>query len=335
MTRPRQIIPGRSYLLSRRCSQRQHLLRPGAYVDEIFLYCLGASLTRYDVTLHGYIAMSNHQHLLVRDNCGELPRFYAQFNNLVAKALNRHWGRWENLWAPGKPSVVRLIDAQDRFDKLVYLLANPVAAHLVEEAADWPGASSLSQHFSAETRRIMRPDGYFRENGPMPSEVELAVAPVDGFEHLQRTEWMALLRSALRAEEQRARDERAAKKLVVLGRQAILSVAPTFRPDTLEPRRRLSPEVACRDPERRAEALSSLSGFRAAYKGAVRRLRAGERDVVFPEGAYRIRTLGIASPPTERPDGPAAVGAGRARRRFPARPCSTQSDDDANRNDPG
>ncbi|MDB5218373.1 MAG: hypothetical protein JWO86_6300 [Myxococcaceae bacterium] len=273
-------------------------MRPGAHVEQIFLYCLGASLMRYDVTLHGYMAMSNHQHLIVRDNGGEVPGFYAHFNNLVARALNRHWGRWENLWAPGKPSVVHLVDAQDRFDKLVYLLANPVAAHLVDQAMEWPGASSLSQHFSGEPRRILRPAGFFRDNGTMPADVEVAVAEIDGFEHLERSEWSALLRGALRVEERRARDERTARKLGVLGRAAVLSVEPTHRPDTIEPRRKLSPDVACRNPERRKGELLALSGFRAAYRGALRRLRAGERDAVFPLGAYRIRRLGIGSSKT-------------------------------------
>ena len=68
MTVARQVIAGRTYLISRRCTQRQLLLRPDPQVEQIYLYCLAEAALRYDITLHGFIALSNHQHLLVRDN---------------------------------------------------------------------------------------------------------------------------------------------------------------------------------------------------------------------------------------------------------------------------
>ena len=75
MTIARQVVAGRTYLISRRCTQRQLLLRPDGTVEQIYLYCLGEAAQRYDVTLHGFIAMSNHEHLLVRDNHGNFPSF--------------------------------------------------------------------------------------------------------------------------------------------------------------------------------------------------------------------------------------------------------------------
>ena len=39
-----------------------------AHVEQIYLYCLGEAAQRYEITIHGFIAMSNHQHILVRDN---------------------------------------------------------------------------------------------------------------------------------------------------------------------------------------------------------------------------------------------------------------------------
>jgi hypothetical protein len=57
---------------------------------------------------------------------------------MVAKSINALRGRWENFWATEQPNAVYLVGAEDRFDKLVYLLANPVADHLVERVSDWP-----------------------------------------------------------------------------------------------------------------------------------------------------------------------------------------------------
>jgi len=38
MSRPRQIIPGQTVFVTRRCSQRQFLLKPGKTVNQVFLY---------------------------------------------------------------------------------------------------------------------------------------------------------------------------------------------------------------------------------------------------------------------------------------------------------
>jgi hypothetical protein len=144
MTITRQVIAGRTYLISRRCTQRQFLLRPDPDVVEIYLYCLGEAATRYGVTLHGFIAMSNHQHIVLRDNVGNFPEFLAHLNKMIAKAMNARLGRWENFWATEQANAVYLVEAADRFDKLVYVLANPVTHHVVDRVTDWPGASSWS-----------------------------------------------------------------------------------------------------------------------------------------------------------------------------------------------
>ena len=297
MTLPRQVVAGRTYLTSRRCTQRQHLLRPDARVEQIYLYCLAEACQRYNITLHGFIAMSNHQHLLVRDNLGNYPEFFAHFHKMTAKALNAHWGRWENLWATEQPNAVYLVEAQDRFDKLIYLLCNPVADHLVERVAEWPGASSFGQHLRGTTRTIKRPRGFFREDGPMPHEVTLRIEPIDGFEHLAAKEWTDKVAAAVRAEEDAAKAQRAKTGRRVLGRKAVLGTAPTSRPRTVEPRRKLRPHVACRNTERRRQELSALRGFRKAYRDARLRWIAGDRRGVFPEGTYRFAAFGVRCQP--------------------------------------
>ncbi|MBK6696367.1 MAG: hypothetical protein IPG50_29875 [Myxococcales bacterium] len=78
----------------------------------------------------------------------------------------------------------------------------------------------------------------------------------------------------------------------MLGRKAVLGTAPTSRPRTVEPRRKLRPHVACRDKERRVHELSALRGFRKAYRDARLRWIAGE-STVFPEGTYRFAALGV------------------------------------------
>ncbi len=293
MTLPRQVIAGRTYLISRRCTQRQHLLRPDRHVEQIYLYCLGEAAQRYAVTLHAFIAMSNHQHLIVRDNRGNFPEFLAHFHKMVAKAVNAHRGRWENLWATEQPNAVYLVEAHDRFDKLVYLLSNPVVDHLVERLAEWPGASSYGQHLRGAPRAVRRPRGFFREHGPMPDEVTLRLEPLDGFEHLAPSEWAARIASAVRAAEANAMAVRARTGRRVLGRKAVLRAEPTSKPGSVEPRRQLRPHIASRSPERRRHELQALRAFRFAYRAARQRWTAGATRTVFPVGTYRLAMVGV------------------------------------------
>jgi hypothetical protein len=42
MSLPRQVLPGSTYLVTRRCTQRQFLLKPTRLTCQIFAYCLAA-----------------------------------------------------------------------------------------------------------------------------------------------------------------------------------------------------------------------------------------------------------------------------------------------------
>lgn len=296
MTIARQVVAGLTLLISRRCTQRQLLLRPEPMVEWIYLYCLGEAVARFGMTLHGFIAMSNHQHLVVRDNHGNFPEFLAHLHKMIAKAMNRLRHRCENFWSSEQPSAVRLVEPGDRFDKLVYLLANPVADDLVDRLSDWPGASSFGMHLSGRTRTIQRPKGFFRNDGNMPPTVSLRIERPEGFEDLSDDEWLAKLKDAVLAREETARAKRRAQGKGVLGRKAILNASPTDVPRTEEPRGQLRPQIACRNAVRRNEVLRELAEFRAKRTLARIRFQNGERDVVFPEGTYRIRWL-VLTPP--------------------------------------
>ena len=303
MTVARQVVPGRTYLISRRCTQRQFLLRPDENVERIYLYCLGEAVQRYGMTLHGFIAMSNHQHLVVRDNRGHFPEFLAHLHKMIAKAMNALRGRWENFWATEQPNAVYLVEAADRLAKLVYLLANPVAADLVDRVTDWPGATSLGLNLSGKTKTVQRPRSFFSIDGKMPAEVTLCVERPAGFESLTDAEWAAKLEAAVRVEEARARHARLESGRGVLGRKAILRAEPTDAPKAVEQRRGLRPCVACSDAPRRNRELSLLSAFRRERSAACRLHIAAVHGVVFPYGTYRVRGPFVMAPP------PAAISA--------------------------
>src|SRR5215204_3006848 len=182
MSIPRQVLPGQTYMITRRCTQRQFLMRPDPETNNAFIYCLAEAATRFGIQVLFTAAMSNHHHTGIYDPMANYPAFLEHFHKLFAKCQNALRGRWENFWASEQTSVVRLVDADDVIDKMVYALSNPVKDGLVSRARQWPGASSLSALEHGKSLTATRPRHFFRDDGDMPERVSLAIVRPRGFE---------------------------------------------------------------------------------------------------------------------------------------------------------
>jgi REP-associated tyrosine transposase len=290
MTAPRQVLPGTTYLVTRRCSQRQFLLAPSPTTNGVFQYVLAAAARRFGILVHAYCVLSNHFHLVVTDPHARLPAFEQYLDSLVARALNSTLGRWESFWAPSTYSAVTLASAEDVIDKAAYVLANPVAAGLVHTGRSWPGLWSAPERIGGGAISVRRPPTFFRANGPMPDTMDLELSVPPGF--ASAAQFRELLENALAAQEQEAIARMAATQTgrpAFLGRRRILAQKPSGRPAGIEPRRSLNPRVAARDKWKRIEVLARLVEFLRAYRSAWRALRQGRRDVAFPAGTYWLR----------------------------------------------
>ena len=287
MTAPRQILPGTTYLVTRRCAQRQFLLRPSPVTNGVFLYVLAVAARRFGVRVHAYCVLSNHFHLVVTDPEALLPAFEQYLDSLVARALNASLGRWESFWAPASYSAVALQSPDDIVDKAAYVLANPVAAGLVRRGRDWPGLWSDPRGVGRGVIEVERPAVFFRTGGRMPDTISLELTPPPGFETPE--DFQSRLTSALAAREQQAALELSSEGRAFLGEKGVLAQNPRAHPPSGEPRRKLKPRVAGRDKWKRIEALCRLRDFLRAYREAWAALKAGARDAVFPAGTYWLR----------------------------------------------
>jgi REP element-mobilizing transposase RayT len=287
MTAPRQILPGTTYLVTRRCAQRQFLLRPSPVTNGVFLYVLAVAARRFGIQVHAFCVLSNHFHLVVTDPDARLPAFEQYLDSLVARALNASIGRWESFWAPASYSAVALASPADVVEKIAYVLANPVAAGLVRSGCDWPGLWSRPEQIGAGWTTVRRPTLFFRAKGYMPETAELELTPPPGFASLAA--FQERLGRALAALEERARRELASEGRGFLGVAKVLAQKPWARPGPGEPRRELNPRIASRDKWKRIEALLRLTQFLCAYREAWSAMRAGVRDVLFPAGTYGLR----------------------------------------------
>jgi len=288
MTAPRQVLPGASYLVTRRCAQRQFLLRPSRIVNQTFLYLLALAAARYDIRVHAFCVLSNHVHLVVTDPNANLPAFHQFLDALVARAVNASLGRWESFWAPDTYSAVRLVSPSDVVDKAAYVLANPVEAGLVASGSAWPGLWSAPERIGGDAFIVERPKHFFDPKGGLPDKAMLELTVPPGFDSAEQ--FREQLERALEVRESDARSRRKGRG-GFLGVARVLAQRPLARPPPGEPRRALNPRVAGRDKWKRIEALGRLVQFLRAYRMAWKARRAGAEDVPFPHGTYLLRVL--------------------------------------------
>src|SRR5512133_2717453 len=135
MTAPRQVLPGTTYLVTRRSFQLQFLLTPSPITNGVFLYVLALAARRFGVQVHAFCVLSNHFHLVVTDPEARLPAFAQYLGSLVARA------------------------------------ANAVAAGLVRRGGDWPGLWTGPEQLCAAVLSAHRPSTFFRNKGSLPDHI--------------------------------------------------------------------------------------------------------------------------------------------------------------------
>jgi REP element-mobilizing transposase RayT len=292
MTAPRQVLPGTTYLFTRRCLQRLFLLVPSDEVTQAFGYLLAVSAERYGIILHACCVLSNHYHLVLTDPLGQVPRFAQELNGNLARYLNRLYDRFETVWAPGSYSAVALQDEGSVLEKAAYTLANPVAAGLVEQANTWPGLWSDPKVIGGAGQVFERPELFFDLEGELPEEAELVLVPPRGFTAGEFRRSLEGRLSDLERKESRTPD---GKRRRFLGVKKVLAQHWWEHPGDKEPAGKLNPKVAAVDKWKRMEALEQARDFLDAYRVAFEKFRSGVRSVIFPPGTYLMRvSLGAA-----------------------------------------
>jgi hypothetical protein len=285
-------------MVTRRCTQRQYLLRPDRETNNAFIYCLAVAAQRNPIEVMNFVQMSNHLHDGLYDRLGNAPQFYEDFHKLLAKCMNARWGRWENFFSSEQVNVVRLETREALIDKLVYIATNPVKDGLVERVDDWPGSSGYRALLSGEPLHATRPTRFFAKDGTMPAEVtlHLTIPPELG----DRNEILAEVQARVSAVEELEASNRAKSGKRVLGRYAVLRQSWRDSPTSREPRRTLRPTFAARSLWARLEAIQRKRDFIVAYRRARMALLAGT-PIPFPPGTYWLRRFfGVSIEPAQK-----------------------------------
>lgn len=305
-TKPRQILPGRTWFLTGRAVARQHRFVPTKRVAQTIWYCLAVVSQKYDVRLHGFVWMSNHYHLVLTDVVGELPDFMRDLNSLVSKALNAMRGiRGENYERRGYNAVV-VGDGQRLLRHCAYVEANPCSANLVKLATHWFGVSSAGMEYGS-MKTVKRPDyGLWSEGKggrtrkmsadravhcgrikcPPIASVRLERPPcLDGG---STAETRFQVRAIVRELEKKAHQDRKRSGSRVLGMDAVRRVDYMSSAVSREEFFGSEPVVSGEEVSLRQALKRSLDEFVSQYRSALREYR--EKGVaLFPEGTWWMR----------------------------------------------
>jgi REP element-mobilizing transposase RayT len=132
--RPRVDMVGYYHIVNRGVEQRITYKEDEDY--EIFLEMLCMASRLYDVTLHGYVLMSNHYHLLIETIQENLSKFMKHINASYAIYFNKKYKRSGHLWQ-GRFKSWYVTDEAYLYALISYIHNNPVKANIVNKIEEY------------------------------------------------------------------------------------------------------------------------------------------------------------------------------------------------------
>lgn len=282
-------------MVTTRTFRRTFFLAPSAFVNAIVEYVLGYACERHGVGLVAAVAMSNHMHLLINDHHGNAPEFIQTVNMLVARALNAKRGESGGVFARDNVDIKTVCGRDGAIRSLAYIGANPVAAACVEHGRDWVGLRTQPRQLARSSVMASRPTFFLAEKslgyrGKLPPKVQLTFELPLCVAEADRGLFVHDAEVALSAAEEKAREDVRAKGKTFLGAARCRGLDHRRTAQTWEPRgpnNRTSPFLVI-DEDEEKRLLEGLHLFLQAYALAFARYKAGERDVTFPRGTYRL-----------------------------------------------
>jgi hypothetical protein len=331
MTQPRRTVAGQIHFISRRCLQRRFLLRPSKRVNQIVRYALAVAAPRHGIRIHAVLVNLNHYHLCLTDVLGTLPAFERDFDQLVARALNAHYGRGEAFWCPGSYDNVEVHDPVTLLEQLVYLYVNAVKDGQVARPEEWPGFFTSPEEMGTAGIVVSKPETAFfggrrpddwepiypparrayrawrkrhplpqrgrrrrprRERSDLPDVAEVEITVPHLFEEMPLEEVHRLVRDAVEARLDEIRAERRRERRGPFrGPHGVRQIDPFDGPGDTFPTFKTNPRIACRIASLRVRLLAGLKAWREAYRLALDAWRRGNHQSIFPPGTYGMRVV--------------------------------------------
>ncbi len=278
-----------------RCIQGRHLLKPSPRLNAIIIGALAKAREKYPVEIYSGAFLSSHLHLHLQ---APTVKIQSQFMAYFTRKLSIETGilyDWKSSTFPNRYHCSEVSqEPEAQIKRLVYNLQNGAKEGLVSSPLDWPGVNFVEALITGEPLKGIWIDrsGYYRASQrdedvtleDFTEHLELPIAPLPCWDHLSRASRRELVLDIIRKIEEETAANHAENGTAPLGAEAVLAGDPHYYPAKLK--KSPQPLFHAIRKKVRQEMREAFSLILAAYYEAAERLRAGERDVEFPENTF-------------------------------------------------
>ncbi len=278
-----------------RCIQGRHLLKPSRHLNSIIIGALAKAREKYPVDIYSGAFMSSHFHLYLQAGTVKIQsQFLAHFTRKLSIETGILYD-WKTSTFPNRYHAAEVSqEPEAQIQRLAYHLKNGTKEGLVASPLDWPGLNFVEALITGEPLKGIWIDrsGYYRARrrgddvtlDDFTEHLELPIAPLPCWAHLdpgsRRDEALAIIRNI----EQETAAKHAEQGTTPLGAEAVLARNPHYFPAKLK--KSPQPYFHAFRKKVQQQMRESLLLILAAYFEAAERLKAGDRDAVFPENTF-------------------------------------------------
>lgn len=174
----RLVVPGYPHHVIQRGNNRQPIFDSKDDYQTL-LDLVEQSAAKFGVSIHAYVLMSNHFHLLLTPQTTEgLPQMMQAVGRSYVRYFNRSQQRSGTLWE-GRYRSTLIQSERYLLACMVYMDLNPVRAGLVARAGDYPW-SSFAHYTGQRLDKLIMPHDLMWELGNTPFAREAAYAELVG-----------------------------------------------------------------------------------------------------------------------------------------------------------
>ncbi len=266
-------------------------LPPTRELTQILEYALAYAAQQSGVLLHEFFVISNHDHEVFTDPEARAPEFWQIFHALAARAINAHFDEGDSLWSTLPVNSQVLQSPSVVWDKLLYTLNQSVDAAITHYPGQWEGVTSWKLEYGVP-KVVKRPAVFF--DSRMPETIELMIhRPANVRPDLDDVELRAAVRAAAQHQAGDIRRAIQSQGRGFIGMERCKKLPRNYGTTTkMRPggwASGFAPAISAPDPETRVRAITELQTFRADHRESMHAYRAGQHDVVFPAGTYKMR----------------------------------------------
>jgi putative transposase len=143
-----------------------------AWLETVELVC-----KRFNILVHAYCQMTNHYHMLVETNEGNLSQAMRQLNGIYTQRFNRRHDLVGHLFQ-GRYKAILVQKESYLLELIRYVVLNPIRAGIVPELALWAWSSHFAMVGKIQSPAWLNTDWILSQFGPCRSD---AIAEYDAF----------------------------------------------------------------------------------------------------------------------------------------------------------